>query len=568
MTLTRRAPDVDYVTRDYEGFRHLLVSLVDRSASRWTERAAADIGVMVLEILADQLDHLAYAGDRVAEEAFVTSARDRELLRRHAMLGDYRLDRGSATRGHQHFRLKENRALHLPAGTPVAQRLAFEQDPEQGLIAETLEDVDLDARRNELELSRAAGAGSARLHLRDADRKQLDLQAIGLRPGMLLAIVDRDPGEVVTVARVQGSSVALTAPLGRTYLAGTGDGRTRVLGNMVPIRRGKTIDWALCGRGGAALGEIAGSELVKRRVDQLRDLRDEAEAARERWVRDRSLVGWWELANATVTCVVRELREAGGSALRDDRARALDEQLRAAADLFRDLLRASDRGIPDALQPTRRVPVPRQEIPLSSEQPPLWLDGVETLKVRVGVAGHWAPWIEVEDFLRSSRDDRHYIAEIKGDGHVTLRFGDGVNGAMLPADSQVMVQRVTGDVFAGDLGAGALLVIPGGGDDFDLKEPTETPLPTSGARPLEGPRRRGGASDELALRIRRALSIPVVPVTLADYAALLEARPDIAETAVSAARSRVDVVIRPRPGSNPARALAGARDLMSEGMIS
>ncbi|KYF69564.1 hypothetical protein BE04_19255, partial [Sorangium cellulosum] len=70
MSLGRRAPDVDYLTRDYEGFRQLLVSLVDRAGTRWTERATADLGVMVLEMLAHQLDLLAYAGDRVAEEGF------------------------------------------------------------------------------------------------------------------------------------------------------------------------------------------------------------------------------------------------------------------------------------------------------------------------------------------------------------------------------------------------------------------------------------------------------------------------------------------------------------------
>ncbi|KYG03834.1 hypothetical protein BE21_49870 [Sorangium cellulosum] len=577
MSLGRRAPDVDYLTRDYEGFRQLLVSLVDRAGTRWTERATADLGVMVLEMLAHQLDLLAYAGDRVAEEGFLGSARRRESLRRHAALGDYRLDRGNATRGYQHFRLQAGVARTLPAGTQVGQEPAPGQPPEQRLVAETLEDVALDARRNELALTRSAAAGSAVLRLAPAVEGPRDLRAIGLRPGMLLAIVDREQGEIATVASVQAGAVELRAPLGRTYLAGRGKDAARVLGNIAPIRRGRTSGWELVDRGGKALGEVPPGVFLARRIDQVRALRDEVEAARARWLGDRALAERWEIANATVDCVVRELRVAGAASVMTlERAKALDEQLRSAAQLFREMLQGSGRAVPGALQPTRRVPMPRQEIALQSEQPPLWADGVETLKVRVGVAGRWAPWTEVDDLLRSGPDDRHYVAEIDGDGQVTLRFGDGVNGAVLPGDSRVMVQRVTGDVFAGDVGAHALRVVVGGGDGFDPEEPTTNPLPTTGGRPLEVPRRergasdgRAGASDDIAQRMRRALSVPVVPVTAADYTALLEARPDIAEAAVSvsAARRRVDVVLRPSPGHDPARALEGARAFLRDARL-
>src|SRR5262249_7204851 len=86
---------IDYATRDYEGFRHLFVAIVQRHDTKWTERSAADVGIMVLELLAYELGRLAYAGDRVAEEGFLATARRRESTRRHAALGDYQLDRGN-----------------------------------------------------------------------------------------------------------------------------------------------------------------------------------------------------------------------------------------------------------------------------------------------------------------------------------------------------------------------------------------------------------------------------------------------------------------------------------------
>src|SRR6185503_10795089 len=118
------------MSRDYEGFRRLLLSLVDRSGTRWTERAVADLGVTIVEILAAELDHLAYAGDRAAEEGFLGTARRWESVRRHAALGDYRLDRGNASRGDQHFRLRPCASVHLPAGVEVSPPLALGEDPE------------------------------------------------------------------------------------------------------------------------------------------------------------------------------------------------------------------------------------------------------------------------------------------------------------------------------------------------------------------------------------------------------------------------------------------------------
>ncbi|HEY6180483.1 MAG TPA: hypothetical protein VIX73_38840, partial [Kofleriaceae bacterium] len=88
---------LDYATRDYDGFRQLMISVIDRQGTPWTERAAADVGVMVVELLAYELDRLAYAGDRAAEEGFLATARRRESARRHAALGDRELDRGNAT---------------------------------------------------------------------------------------------------------------------------------------------------------------------------------------------------------------------------------------------------------------------------------------------------------------------------------------------------------------------------------------------------------------------------------------------------------------------------------------
>jgi hypothetical protein len=149
----------------------------------------------------------------------------------------------------------------------------------------------------------------------------------------------------------------------------------------------------------------------------------------------------------------------------------------------------------------------------------------------------------------------------------------------------VQVQRVTGDLLGGDLGAGALDVIVDAeildadgklvtlkDMPFDAGEPTENPLPTTGARAPEP------LGEELARAVRRELAKRVVPVTLRDYEDVLRERiRGVAEVKATvtrrpgrpekAAKERVDVVIRPRPGEEPARVLREARALLREARL-
>lgn len=64
---------------------------------------------------------------------------------------------------------------------------------------------------------------------------------------------------------------------------------------------------------------------------------------------------------------------------------------------------------------------------------------------RVDVAG--TRWTRVDHFLSSAATDRHYVVDVDGTGHGTVRFGDGVNGARPGVGVQVLVSyRVGGGV--------------------------------------------------------------------------------------------------------------------------
>lgn len=49
---------VDYITKDYEGFRKLMIDLIPSKTPEWTDTSQSDFGIVILELLAHGLDVL------------------------------------------------------------------------------------------------------------------------------------------------------------------------------------------------------------------------------------------------------------------------------------------------------------------------------------------------------------------------------------------------------------------------------------------------------------------------------------------------------------------------------
>ena len=92
------APAIDYLAKDYDSFRALMLDRLSLLAPDWTERTPADMGVALVELLAYVADELSYRQDAVATEAYLATARRRTSLRRHARLVDYVVHEGANAR--------------------------------------------------------------------------------------------------------------------------------------------------------------------------------------------------------------------------------------------------------------------------------------------------------------------------------------------------------------------------------------------------------------------------------------------------------------------------------------
>ncbi|MEA5593273.1 putative baseplate assembly protein [Rivularia sp. UHCC 0363] len=91
-------PFIDYLAKDYASFRRLMLDRLAVTVPDWQERNPADIGIMLVEILAYGADHLSYYQDAVATEAYLGTARKRVSVRRHTRMLDYFMHDGCNAR--------------------------------------------------------------------------------------------------------------------------------------------------------------------------------------------------------------------------------------------------------------------------------------------------------------------------------------------------------------------------------------------------------------------------------------------------------------------------------------
>jgi hypothetical protein len=88
----------DYLAKDYDSFRSLLLDHLAASTSLSTSPDVASVESALVEVLAYVGDNLSYFQDAVATEAYLATARQRVSVRRHARLLDYRLNEGCSAR--------------------------------------------------------------------------------------------------------------------------------------------------------------------------------------------------------------------------------------------------------------------------------------------------------------------------------------------------------------------------------------------------------------------------------------------------------------------------------------
>jgi hypothetical protein len=516
----RDDPPIDYLAKDYESFRRLLLDRLALVAPEWTERNPADLGMALVELVAYAADDLSYEQDAVATEAYLGTARRRVSIRRHATLLDYPMHDGCNARVFVHLRAKGGSAVTLPAKRrlltelggrdAVLDSVAFDRGlDEQPEVFETMHAITIRPEHDEVALYAwgerdcclPEGATRATLAGRWPDLHQGDLllfeELIGPRTG---AKADADPTRR-HVVRLSAEPHLLEDPLFPDPEDPTkGQPVTEVAwgvedalpfafclsGRTDPEHAGRYVDGVTVARGNVVLADhgrmIADEEPLGEppppRSGPHADTCDRCGGAIVEAVPVRFAP---RLAGAPLTQAARVSR----TAIVDGRRQRLffDPDASAAAAMAWELARV---------------------LPVIS---------VEDESGR--------RWLPRRDLLSSDPFAPEFVAEVDDAGRATLRFGDGEHGARPVAHVELAASYRIGNGARGNVGADSIrhIVL----DDPGLADAVESlrnPLPA-----------RGGTDPESLERVR--LDAPAAfktlerAVTPEDYATIAQRHPEV-----------------------------------------
>jgi hypothetical protein len=96
--MDNETPEIDYLSRDYESFRRLMLDHMAQWVPDWVEDNPSGLEHALIDALAYLADYASYYQDAVATEAYLGTARRRRSVRRHARLLDYVLHEGCNAR--------------------------------------------------------------------------------------------------------------------------------------------------------------------------------------------------------------------------------------------------------------------------------------------------------------------------------------------------------------------------------------------------------------------------------------------------------------------------------------
>ena len=113
-------PQVDYTSKDYAAIRDDMISRISDFLPDWTSRDPADFGIVLIELFAYMGDILNYYIDRSANEAFMTTASQRDSVLYLARLLGYNPTTVIASSVTLTFTNPTASAIVVPAGTQIA----------------------------------------------------------------------------------------------------------------------------------------------------------------------------------------------------------------------------------------------------------------------------------------------------------------------------------------------------------------------------------------------------------------------------------------------------------------
>lgn len=460
-------PALDYLAKDYQSFRRLMVDLIAERNPGWQERMPADLGMTLVELMAYIGDYLSYFQDAgPGTEGFLDTCLHRISAARHARLIDYSMSHGRNAETFVHFAGGAGASGILPKATKVTSRVStalqgevappgtvlfaladFDHDPAltNVTVFETKQDVRILELHNELRIHTwgdtqccvAKGATSLYLYR--------DNGGIAIRP-------DLRAGEYLLVEEVRSPKT------GHTPDADPKHRQVLLIGNVEATEDG-TFTSAVAGSALTPRTNLADPPLPLLKVV---------------FAKDETL--------KFPLCVMAETDDN----LPIDPVTVARGNI-ALADHGRSVVRDTQDGtLPFPVMGAGRWPLPSLTLPdvsITQRAPP---DG-PAVELDIKFPGEPVAglWTAVPKLLDSFAFDQHFVAEVDNDGVVTLRFGDDQYGRR-PFDPERVTARCRiGNGALGNCGCGTLVHLADPGGSIPAIAQVWQPLPATGGEEPE-----------------------------------------------------------------------------------
>lgn len=500
-------PRLDYLAKDYDSFRRLMLDRMSQLVPGFAERSPADFTVALVETLAYVGDHLSYTQDAAATEAHLGTARRRTSLRRHARLLDYPLHDGCNARVFVTAAVDAAaEAKIIPAGTallaaagagaPVRRNDLLDQLPLPGIeVFETLHDQVLHAAHSRIAIHDFADPAYCL-------PRGSTVAALVNTPTLALAA-----GDVLILEEVLSPTTGKPADLDASHrhavrLTAVSPGHDDLTNTdllLITWHDEDALPFPLCV---SHEFEIGGA-LVKQAI---------AVARGNVVLADHGLTRPWQAMEPAV------VGNGGTPSLRLPYRPRLKESGLAFAEPYDHDVATNDKQPLSASRVLTQVPrnarpagmmLLADDSTLFGDQP----DPAET------------PWTPQRDLLGSERFAREFVVETENDGGAWLRFGDNQFGAAPVAGERLLARYRLGGGPGGNVGAEAISALVS--DDAALMlgiHSLRNPLPATGGAEPE-------SLDAIRLNAPEAFRTQERAVTTDDYARAAERHPDVQRAA-------------------------------------
>jgi Baseplate J-like protein len=519
------SPQIDYLAKDYSSFRQLMLDRLDVLTPRWHSREAADLGMVLVELLAYVGDQLSYFQDAVATEAYLATARRRVSVRRHARLVDYRMHDGCNARAWVQVQLPQDDLVSPDAGVvvPRGTRLLTAVPGLPPVLDESAYRLALGARPEVFET-----LDEVRVH---GGNQDLSLYTWGERECCLPV----------------GSTTATL--LGRPQLA---EGDVLVLAERLGPETGSTADADPAHRQAVRLTAVRpGTDEIGGRFEHP-PTGDPVDVTDIEWHVDDALRFPLCISSETDRGYRADVGHARGNIVLADHGRTVKAEERLPEErvehlgvvpepvLFRppqgdrceDRVRAPVaprfRPSPAESPLTQAAPYDHADPPASATAAMTWRtdDAMPSIRLYATPPGaeHPLEWAPERDLLEAGQTTRAFVVEVESDGRALIRFGDDIFGLRPTSGTSFDAVYRVGNGTAGNVGAGALahIVIDGPSPITGVTNP----LPASGGVEREDAERARQNAPSAFRTQQRA-------VTLADYAEITERHAGIQRAAGS-----------------------------------